>query len=31
VTIVERMRAGILSKEFDDIGYFINETATQSK
>lgn len=28
-TIVERMRAGILSKEFDDIGYFLNESAIQ--
>jgi hypothetical protein len=27
VTMVERMRAGILPKELDDIGYFINEKA----
>ena len=27
VTMVERMRAGILSKDLDDIGYFMNEEA----
>jgi hypothetical protein len=29
VTMVERMRAGILPKSLDDIGYFINEEATK--
>lgn len=29
VTMVERMRAGILPRELDDIGYFMNEEATK--
>jgi hypothetical protein len=29
ITMVERIRAGILPKELDDIGYFMNEEATK--
>jgi len=29
VTMVERMRAGILPKELDDVGYFLNEGASK--
>lgn len=31
VTMVERMRVGILPKELDDIGYFINEQAVNGE